>query len=337
VIFTHAGNIGSVAYIPESSKYKRYVLSQRQFYMRCDKERLLPEYITYFFKTELGKKKLLANSSSVGVPSIAQPVTYLKGIEIAIPRLEQQKKIVKILSSLDDKIELNLRMNKTLESIAQAIFKEWFVYFRFPGFDGELVDGLPKGWRKSNLNEAVNVKGGSTPSTKNSNFWGGNNFWATPRDLSSLQSPVLLTTERRITDNGVKQISSGVLPSGTLLLSSRAPVGYLAISQVPVSINQGFIAIQGKLVSNLFMLFWLDLNIEKIKGWANGSTFQEISKSTFKEIGITIPNGEVLKWFDKIITPFLDRIVSNEKENRILTQIRDTLLPKLMSGKIRVP
>ena len=260
----------------------------------------------------------------------------LANIEIEIPDLPTQRQIAQILTSLDDKIELNLQMNQTLEAMAQAIFKEWFVDFNFPGFDGELVDGLPKGWRKGKLGDIIDVKGGTTPSTSVDEYWNGDNYWTTPKDLSNAQSPVLIDTERKITDLGVKQISSGVLPKGTLLLSSRAPIGYLAISQVPISINQGYIAIQGKAVSNLFMLFWLKENMEAVKSKANGSTFQEISKSNFKLIDISIPSVEVLQRFDEVIDPVFRKIVENVYSNLSLTQTRDTLLPKLMSGQLEV-
>ena len=195
---------------------------------------------------------------------------------------------------------------------------------------------MRKGGGKCPLSEAVTVKGGSTPSTLNPEYWNGKNNWATPKDLSHLKSPVLLNTERRITDSGVKQISSGILPVGTLLLSSRAPIGYLAINQIPVSINQGFIAIQGKSVSNLFMLFWLQRNMDLVKGRANGSTFQEISKSNFKEIILTIPDPELLKRFDNIAGLIIERIAAITKQNQILTEIRDLLLPKIITGRIKV-
>lgn len=261
----------------------------------------------------------------------------LEELEIVAPEnISTQKEIASILSSLDDKIELNLQMNQTLEAMAQAIFKEWFVHFNFPGFDGELVDGLPKGWRMGKLGEVVDVKGGTTPSTTIDEFWNGENYWTTPKDLSNSQSPVLIDTERKITDMGVKQISSGVLPKGTLLLSSRAPIGYLAISQVPISINQGYIAIQGKKVSNLFMLFWLKQNMEAVKSKANGSTFQEISKTNFKLVDIIIPSVEVLREFERIAEPIFEKIVSNVYSNLSLTQVRDSLLPKLMSGKLEI-
>lgn len=289
-------------------------------------------FVYYFLKSKFDEILNMAT----GAAQQNLNAGMLRDFEITAPDLPTQRQIAQILSSLDDKIELNLQMNQTLEAMAQAIFKEWFVNFNFPGFDGELVDGLPKGWRKGKLGDVIDVKGGTTPSTTVDEYWNGDYYWTTPKDLSNAQSPVLIDTERKITDLGVKQISSGVLPKGTLLLSSRAPIGYLAISQVPISINQGYIAIQGKAVSNLFMLLWLKENMEAVKSKANGSTFQEISKSNFKLIDISIPSVDVLQRFDEVIDPIFRKIVENVYGNLSLTQTRDTLLPKLMSGQIEV-
>ncbi len=299
-----------------------------------DFETLLPEYARYLFR-DISFRREVYNLATGDIRfNISQE--SLANIEIEIPDVPTQKEIAQILTSLDDKIELNLQMNQTLEAMAQAIFKEWFVNFNFPGFDGELVDGLPKGWRKGKLGDVVDVKGGTTPSTAVDEYWNGDNYWTTPKDLSNVQSPVLIDTERKITDLGVKQISSGSLPKGTLLLSSRAPIGYLAISHIPISINQGYIAIQGKSVSNLFMLFWLKQNMVSVKSKANGSTFQEISKTNFKLIDISIPSINVLNSFNEVIEPIFQKIVENVYSNLSLTKTRTTLLPKLMSGQLEI-
>ena len=335
LVFTHRGTIGQVGIIPHN-QYPYYLVSQSQMRLSVNKEYIDSKFLYYFFLSPFGQRELLKNASQVGVPAIANPTKSLKDVNVLVPPLIEQSRIASILSSLDNKIELNLQMNKTLDSIAQAIFKEWFVNFQFPGFGGELVDGLPKGWRKERLGDAIEVKGGSTPSTTVQEFWDGGFHWATPKDLSSIQSPVLLNTERTITEEGVKQISSGILPKGTLLLSSRAPIGYLAISQIPVSINQCFIAIQGKTITNMFMLFWLRKNMDIVKSRANGSTFQEISKSNFKDIEVIIPSPELRETYDRIVVPIFEKIVTNVRQNQSITELRDTLLPKLMTGKIRV-
>ncbi|MBN2464254.1 restriction endonuclease subunit S, partial [candidate division WOR-3 bacterium] len=159
---------------------------------------------------------------------------------------------------------------------------------------------------------------------------------ATPKNLAPLDVPVLLDTERRITDAGVQQISSGLLPVGTVLLSSRAPIGYLAIAETPVAINQGFIAMLPKdAVSNLFLLHWTRYNHEVIVGRANGTTFLEISKSDFRPIPVAVPRPDVMEAFDIEVRPLYRRVVANTRESRALTAIRDALLPKLMSGEIR--
>ena len=168
IVFTHAGNIGQAAYIPNSSMFDRYVISQRQFYMRCDRSKAIPEFIALFFKSPEGRHKLLANASQVGVPSIARPVTYLRTLKMSIPPLPEQRAIAHILGTLDDKIELNRRMNETLEAMAQALFKSWFVDFdpvraKMEGrdiglpkdiadlFPDRLVDSelgeIPEGWK----------------------------------------------------------------------------------------------------------------------------------------------------------------------------------------------
>jgi len=187
VIFTHAGNIGQVSYVPRNSVYDRYVISQRQFYLRPDLNKALPEYLVAYFRSPEGQHKLLANTSQVGVPSIAQPVTYLRSIEIPLPPLPEQHAIAHILGTLDDKIELNRKQNETLEAMARALFKAWFVDFEpvraktegrwqrgqsLPGLPAHLYDlfpdrliesemgEIPDGWEIVTLGNLVNtIKG----------------------------------------------------------------------------------------------------------------------------------------------------------------------------------
>lgn len=268
-----------------------------------------------------------------------------------LPPLPTQQKIAQILLSLDDKIELNNAINKNLEEIAQTLFKQWFVDFEFPNENGEpykssggeMVESewgeIPKGWRIGKLGDIVDVKGGGTPSTKINEYWNGDINWATPKDLSNLKSLILLNTERKITEQGLSKISSGLLRENTVLLSSRAPIGYLALNKIPVAINQGFIAVEGhkeKGITNLFMLIWIKVNMDKIIARANGSTFLEISKSSFKEIQIIIPSLETLLNFNTKIENLFENIENNTTETQTLTKLRDELLPKLMSGEVRV-
>ena len=188
------------------------------------------------------------------------------------------------------------------------------------------------------MGDVVKVVGGTTPSTKVIEYWdGGTHCWATPKDLSNLFSPVLLDTARKITNAGLNKISSGLLPPGTVLLSSRAPIGYLAISEKPVAINQGFIAMPpGEGISNLFMLYWCNAFRRQILNYASGRTFLEISKRNFRRILIASADAAIMDAFEKRVRPLHRRIATNEGESHLLAALRDKLLPKLVSGEVRV-
>jgi type I restriction enzyme S subunit len=182
------------------------------------------------------------------------------------------------------------------------------------------------------------IVGGTTPSTKEPSYWeGGTLHWATPKDLSSLASPVLLDTERRITEAGLQQISSGLLPKGTVLLSSRAPIGYLAVAHIPVAINQGFIAmICDEAMPSYYLLQWVQQNMDEIISRANGTTFLEVSKKNFRPLPIIVPPSELLRRYAKQMDAVYQKIVNNLEQSRTLAALRDTLLPRLLSGAVAV-
>lgn len=197
---------------------------------------------------------------------------------------------------------------------------------------------VPKGWSTSTISDEFNIKGGSTPSTANPEFWdGGDIHWTSPKDLSGNPNKVLFTTERKITSAGLDKITSGLLPPETVLMSSRAPVGYLAITKIPTAINQGYIAVtKTKRLSQEFVLYWLDSNIDIIKSLSGGTTFAEISKKTFRTIPIIVPDSQAVDLSSKIIRSNLEKISENIEECRQLENLRDYLLPKLISGELEV-
>jgi type I restriction enzyme S subunit len=283
----------------------------------------------------------------------------IKQLPIPWPPKPERQAIVRTLVGLEDRSGLNYRMNETLEAMARAIFKSWFVDFDpvranaegrqpfgkdaetaalFPdSFEDSPLGKIPKGWRVSPIGEIVNTVGGSTPRTEEPKFWNGEINFCTPKDMASLRSPVLLDTERRITQAGLQQISSGLLPMGTVLLSSRAPIGYLAVAEIPVTVNQGIIAmICGKELPHLYVLNWAKENMGTIVAHANGTTFLEISKKNFRPIETLVPPKQVLERFTDTVSPLYKRILSNLLESKTLVSIRDALLPKLISGDIRV-
>jgi len=277
---------------------------------------------------------------------------------------QERYTIANILGALDDKIELNRKMSETLEEMARALFKSWFVDFdpvrakmegrwrrgeSLPGLPADLWElfpssviksetgEIPEGWEFSTIGQEVDVVGGSTPSTKVPSFWNGDINWATPKDLSSLRSPILINTSRKITPRGLAKISSGLLPKGTVLLSSRAPIGYIAITDTSLAINQGFIAMKCRKRLSLFYIWlWTYTNMGAILNNANGSTFQEISKSNFRPLPIIVPSEPIRQAYDQAIKTLYHRIVINECLSQTLAGIRDTLLSKLVSGELRV-
>jgi type I restriction enzyme S subunit len=279
-------------------------------------------------------------------------------LEVRVPPVSEQKSIADFLQHLDDRITLLRETNTTLEAIAQALFKSWFVDFDpvhakkqgrapegmdeataalFPdSFEESELGAAPIGWQVMPIGDAVETVGGATPDTKTHEYWEpAEHHWTTPKDLSGIASPVLLSTERKLSDSGLKKISSGLLPVGSLLMSSRAPIGYLAVTQVPMAINQGYIAIPpGGKLSPLFMLFWCQNNMDNIKGRANGSTFMEISKKAFRPIPALVSSQAVLDAFEDVASNLFARLVENEKEAQSLASIRDTLLPRLISGQL---
>ena len=329
------------------------------FYIADEPQRDLR--FTYYLLKTLGLDRMNSDSA---VPGLNRDNAHAR--TIFVPGLQEQRSIAHILGTLDDKIELNRKQNETLEAMARALFKAWFVDFEpvrakmegrwqrgqsQPGlpahhydlFPDRLVESelgeIPEGWRHSTIGEEVTVCGGSTPSTKEPEFWeGGHHCWATPKDLSSLRFPVLLDTDRKITNAGLSKISSGLLPVGTVLLSSRAPIGYMAIAEVPTAINQGFIAMKcDGVLPNVFVLAWCRESMDAIVGNANGSTFQEISKSNFRPLRVVVPSDPVLTSFTRSADSLYRQMAGNERESRSLAQLRDTLLPKLISGELRVP
>jgi type I restriction enzyme S subunit len=309
----------------------------------------------WVLRTPEYRHEVLSNHSGSTVKHTSP--SKILAYEFSLPPKEEQREIAAILGVLDDKIELNRKTAATLEEMARALYRSWFVDFDpvhakaagrapahmdtqtaalFPDSFGE--DGLPEGWELTTIGEVGKVVGGATPKTKEPTFWdGGHHLWATPKDLSSLGQPVLFDTDRKITDAGLAKISSGLSPAGTLLLSSRAPIGYLALAKHPVAVNQGFIAIrETEKISGVEAYFWCAENMDLIHANANGSTFQEISKKNFRPLQYVLAPQGVRDEFNHQAGKFFDRISMACSENQTLATLRDTLLPRLMSGELRV-
>lgn len=333
-------------------------------FMRVDPDKANPEYVYWYLQNLYANGEMWKfQVQHTGIARF-QFTNFAQALELPLPNKDEQRRIAHILGTLDDKIELNRRQNETLESLARALFQSWFVDFDpvrakasgeaesaicqrlglsqqvlalFPAaLEDSSLGEIPAGWEVSTIGAEVGIVGGGTPSTKNPEFWDEGIYdWATPKDLSGLAEPILLGTERRITEAGLAKISSGFLPRGTVLMSSRAPVGYLAINAAGIAINQGFIAmVCNRRLSEFYMLFWCKQNMDSIKSRASGTTFLEISKGSFRPMQVLVPSAELMERFSETAESVFLTIETNLKESRTLAALRDELLPHLLSEEI---
>lgn len=383
VVIVRTGKPGVSCVIPESLPEAN---CSDVVIVRVNKKILNEHFFCYFMNSNAASH---VSAHLVGAVQQHFNVGAAKKLMVPVPSIEEQNRIVNVLKTIDDRIELNRQMNETLEQVAQALFKSWFVDFdpvidnaldagnpipeelearaeqrrqlrnavaqgraSAPGLPDEIrslfpsefeltdeMGWIPKGWKVSTTHDEFDIKGGSTPSTKNPDFWeGGDINWTSPKDLSGKADKVLLDTERKITRQGLGKITSGLLPVDTVLMSSRAPVGYLALAKVPVAINQGYIAlICNKTITPEYSIQWLSSVMDEIKSISGGTTFSEISKKTFRSIKLVVPVEGVVTEYTKYVAEYYQRIAQAVKESDSLSALRDYLLPKLISGELQIP
>lgn len=287
---------------------------------------------------------------------------------VNLPSLDEQKRIAEILGSLDDKIELLQKQNKTLEDMAKALFKSWFVdfdvvrakqkglpkadimreyhlteelYDLFPSsFADSPLGPIPSGWEVVKISDVARVVGGGTPSTKQTKFFSASGTaiaWLTPKDLSGYQYKYIDHGQTDITQEGLTHSSAQLMPTNSIVFSSRAPIGYIAISLGEIATNQGFkslVPLERHWTEFLYQ--YLCYNRYIIEGLGTGSTFKEVSGSVMKNISLCFPSSEILKAFEQETEIINSKQKIIMKEIQTLTELRDTLLPRLISGKIRV-
>ena len=273
----------------------------------------------------------------------------IKDFEISLPSLEEQRRIAGILGAIDDKIENNRRINTNLELQAQALYKQWFVDFEFPNEEGKpykssggkMVDSalglIPESWSVGKLEDIGDIIGGGTPSKVVAEYYTKNGIaWITPKDLSVSHLKFTAKGETDITELGYKNSSAKIMPRGSVLFSSRAPIGYISIAKNDICTNQGFKSVVPNNGCTAFVYYFLLSNTENIESKATGSTFKEASGALMKSLELVIPSDDILEKFEKIMLPIFESQEKFEEENETLATLRDTLLPKLMNGEIKV-
>lgn len=318
--------LGYSAKIPKHSGIK-YLHNQRLGLVQFKSDEIDPDFLYWVLRTKPYQFYIVGSATGSTVKHTSP--TRICSYEFQAPKdIEEQRQIAQILTSLDDKIELNLQMNQTLEAMAQAIFKEWFVDFNFPGFDGELVDGLPKGWRMGNLGDEFNlIMGQSPPGTSYNEIGEGMVFYQGRTDFGfRFPTNRLYTTEP-------KRIAK---PLDTLV-SVRAPVGDINMANEMCCVGRGLSSVRHKSDAYSFTYYMMK-NLEPVfNGFeGEGTVFGSINKSNFESIEIIVPSNEIIYEFETVVNPLDDKILENTKQIQTLTQTRDTLLPRLMSGSIEI-
>lgn len=336
VIFSRVGSVDRCSYV--SKEYSGWLFSGRCLRVR-PRSGINPEYL-YYFLTNEGTKQYIRNIA-VGATMPSINTKLLNEVPITIPSLDDQRRIASILSSLDRKIELNNKINADLEEMAQAIFKNWFLDFK-PFKDSKFEDSelgmIPEGWKVGRLDEIADVVGGSTPSKAKPEYYTQKGIaWLTPKDLSNHPAVYTSRGEIDITEEGYNSTSTKLMPKGTVLFTSRAPIGYISIAQNDICTNQGFKSLVPKKAGTCFLYCFLKYVTPEIENKSTGSTFKEASGSLMKSLQVIIPEQKAFEEFEAIVSPLFARIESLERENSRLSLLRDTLLPRLMSGEIEVP
>lgn len=284
----------------------------------------------------------------------------LERLRFSLPPRDEQDAIAHILGTLDDKIELNRRMNETLEGMARAIFKSWFVDFDpvrakaegrqptgmdpattalFPdSFEDSPLGKIPKGWKAGTILDHATLMSGGTPKTDRADYWNGNIPWASAKDVSQCGQTFLIDTERTISDKGLEESATQIVPAFcTVIVARGATTGRMVMFGRDVAMNQTCYALASSRKTPLALYCQLRSSVNSLVQTAHGSVFDTITTSTFASSTIILPPQSILSAFERMASPLFQRVLSSSIESMSLTSIRDALLPKLLSGEIRVP
>jgi len=343
LVFPHRGSIGEVGIVTD--EFPRYVMSSSLMKLTCDLSKVEPSYVYYFFKSERGRHELLKNASQVGTPGIGQPLNSLKGIEIPIPPLPEQRAIAHILGTLDDKIELNRRMNETLEAMARALFKSWFVDFepvrakaegRDTGLPKEIADLFPDSFEDSELGEVP--KGWRVGSFSDaSEVFDSKRVPLSGREREQRKGHYPYYGAASVMDYVDDYLFDGIYlllgEDGSVINSNGTPVTQYAWGKFWV--NNHAHVIQGK---NGFCTEHLLLHLDNtnITAFVTGAVQPKLNQGNLNRIPIIVPEPEILAAFNTAVSPFFAKIRNFTEQSRTLAAQRDALLPKLLSGEVRV-
>ena len=322
IVLSYTGTLGECAQIREDGKYH---LAPNVCKITPNDSVVNPNFLFQYIRCEKFKQTLINYAHGSTQPTI--PMSTIRDIPVDIPDdLEKQGKIAAILSILDEKIAINRAINDNLEQQAQALFQELFITNTDPS------------WETGTISNLGTVIGGSTPSKARPEYYTKNGIaWITPKDLSINRSKFITHGESDITELGLKNSSATVMPEGTVLFSSRAPIGYIAIAAGNITTNQGFKSVVPNAeIGTAYFYYYLKQNLSMIERLASGSTFKEVSGGTMKSVPAIVPDSKTIQEFNNFCLPIFEQQKVLETQNRTLAGLRDSLLPKLMSGELDV-
>ena len=340
------GLLGSTAIIPESGKY---IQSQDIAKIVCKEDLLDKDFAFYLISSTIVKQQLSAAAQQTKIRHTSPD--KIKDCTVWIPELTEQKHIGKLLRTLDYKIGLNRAINQNLEAMAKQLYDYWFVQFDFPDEKGrpykssggemvwneKLKRDIPISWETKLIDDVAEIYNGSTPSTINELNYGGDIVWITPKDLSDQKQKFVYKGERNISQVGYDSCSTHLLPSNTILMSSRAPIGLLAIAKTELCTNQGFKSFVPKSGNTaIYLYYYLQYHIRQIEQLGTGTTFKEVSREDILKFPMLKPSDNVLNLWEEMVSALNDRQLEIQKENESLTKQRDELLPLLMNSQVSV-
>ena len=321
IVITHRGTLGQIVFIPQDSKYDRYVISQSQFRVRCN-DKVLPEYLVYYFHTPIGQHKLLSNASQVGVPALARPSSTFQQIEVVLPELSIQKCVVEIISTIQKKIVNNQELNDNLYAQAKAIFDNHFIN----------IDAIPAGWRKGNLLDIANYLNGLAMQK----------FRPQGNEIGL---PVLKIKELRqgSCDDSSELCSLSIKPEyiihdGDVVFSWSGSLLVDIWCGGTCGLNQHLFKVTSDVYDKWFYYLWTAHHLARFIAIAadKATTMGHIKREELAKAEVLIPCEEDYTSLTSIMQPIFELIISNRIEARKLAALRDELLPKLMSGEIDV-
>ena len=339
-------DIGIPTYIADD--FDDVILGYHCALITPDETKLCGKYLNAFMHSAYIQRYFELNATGSGM-RYTLSLDTLESMPLLLPSLEEQKRIGEIFSAIDKKISINRAINQNLEALAKQLYDYWFVQFDFPNEEGKpykssggtmvwsekLKRNIPASWETAVVDYVADVFNGATPSTGDEQNYGGDVVWITPKDLSDQKQKFVYQGERNISQAGYDSCSTHLLPINTVLMSSRAPIGLLAIAKAELCTNQGFksfVPKEGRTATYLY--YYLQFHIKQIEQLGTGTTFKEVSREDVLKFPILKPNDSVLDLWEERVSALNDRQLELQKENEYLSKQRDELLPLLMNGQV---